>query len=89
MSRFRMSEGEINRSKLRAWKAQQYWLAGLLAVFFGCIAALIFGMYLGLASVEVQRIPEPPVPSRAQQCMHLYDVEKSREWAECMGVPYR
>ena len=29
------------------------------------------------------------LPSVVQDCAYLYDVGRSREWAECMGIPYR
>lgn len=32
---------------------------------------------------------EARLPSVVQDCAYLYDTGRSREWAECMGIPYR
>ena len=32
---------------------------------------------------------EARLPSVVKDCAYLYDTGRSREWAECMGIPYR
>lgn len=37
------------------------------------------------------RTPSPSVvkPGATPRCAHLYNVDRHREWAECMGVGYK
>ena len=59
--------------------------------FFTLVGALVLGMYLALTSLE-ESTPEETIDintARAAQCAPLYDVGKHKEWAACMGVPYR
>lgn len=63
-------------------------IAVLLAFGTG-VAALMLGMYLGIHAVEVKDVPMPPERTLAEKCEHLYDTDRHKDWAACMGVPYR
>jgi crotonobetainyl-CoA:carnitine CoA-transferase CaiB-like acyl-CoA transferase len=64
-------------------------MAGVVLPFFLAVGALMLGMWLALTSVEVVKIEQPPKPTRVMECRQFYDQGKNKEWAECMGVPYR
>ena len=63
----------------------------IVGSFFILVGALILGMYLALSSELVleEEVTIDINAARAAECAELYDVGKHKEWAACMGVPYR
>ena len=58
-------------------------------------ALLITVLYFAIAITGFEKskgaevAPKAPRPSRPQLCHDLYNVDRHKEWAECMGVGYK
>lgn len=69
------------------------WIMDLAAVItlLGCtlvLCVLIVDTTYNHAHCKEERT-DARLPSVVQDCAYLYDTGRSREWAECMGIPYR
>lgn len=69
----------------RAW----FWLGWLACTLMWATSAVFHTMIYHKEQPEITHTPRPEFGTLPPDCGHLYNVDKHKEWAACIGVDYR
>ncbi len=69
-------------------KCQKCIALAMVAVWFVSVSAVIIGAIKVQARLSTISAPRPEFGTYPPDCGHLYNVDKHKEWAACMGVGY-
>lgn len=61
----------------------------VFAALFASVTFASYSFFEAIRGFDVEEKHQPRVQRPPPDCDHLYNVDRHREWAECMGVGYK